>query len=79
MSNVLNKVRKSDMARKVTISEVQLSQENPGMNDMWMKIQELKIKIINEKKEAQKAVDDKYDDLMTKLLTDYAFFLKMSR
>jgi hypothetical protein len=78
-NDALTKFRKSEMSRDVKISEIQMQQDNEGAQQLFQVIQSLKAKIIKEKQEASKAIDEKYADELTKLQQRYAIYIKLMR
>ena len=79
MVDAITKVRKSEMGRSSTISEVQLRNENETLKLSWNELQLLKQKIIKEKQDSSKLIDERYADELNSLQETYAFWFKITR
>lgn len=77
--DILAKVRKEEMGKKTTVSEVQMRQDHDGAQQLFQDIQALKAKIVKEKQEASKRIDEKYAEELTKLQQRYAMCMKLMR
>jgi len=79
MTNDLSKLRKSEMSRDSTVSEIQLRQSHAGVKDKWDKLQAVKQEIAIAKQDALNAIDAQYKPLLEAAERQYAVMVKLVR
>lgn len=79
MTDHLKETRNKSLEDASTISEAEIHQTNPQTIAVWQQMQDLQRKIIQEKAQASKDIDDKYREEMQSLRSEYAMLLTMIR
>lgn len=77
--STLRDVRKNEMKKNTTFSEVRTRQESEGLTELYSDIQALRKTINDEKVQACKDVETKYSSDLATLEQQYAILLSMSR
>jgi enoyl-[acyl-carrier-protein] reductase (NADH) len=75
----LQSTREKSLVDDSNVSESELHANNENIRDGWQRIQDLKHKIAEAKKQAIQKVNDEYAAEMADAVSDYALLISLSR
>jgi hypothetical protein len=75
----LQGAREKSLADDSNVSESELHANNESIRDGWQRIQDLKHKIAEAKKQAIQKVNDDHAAAMAEAVSDYALLISLSR
>jgi hypothetical protein len=75
----LQGAREKSLSDDSNVSESELHANNESIRDGWQRIQDLKHKIAEAKKEAIKKVNEQFAAEMADAVSDYALLISLSR
>lgn len=75
----LQGAREKSLADDSNVSESELHANNESIRDGWQRIQDLKHKIAEAKKQAIQKVNEEYAAEMADAVSDYALLISLSR